>query len=335
MPRVSVITPCYNSANYVKATLDSVRAQTFEGWEHVIVDDGSTDASAAVVAEATALDSRTRLVQQANGGVCAARNRGVLEVSSNSDYLLFLDADDVLTPAMLTRLVDHLDRNPSVGLAYCDLRLIDADGQLLPYERWTRRLAPSTVGVREIPPDEPETPFATVFGLSLIVPSLCLMRRSVYDQTPGWDESFGQHYEDSDLIFHMAIRSGIHFINERLVHHRRHPASSAHSIKPDRAEKQKEKLYAKWRSLSTLTPRQKATVRRAEIFVEGKLVPFRGMEAGAHHLLRGEVGKAARFYAGATKRFARSIAVYRSQHFVSASAAPPSPRSMPRTFFGY
>ena len=104
--RVSVIIPLYNKAPYVRRALDSVAAQTFTDFEVIVVDDGSTDGGAELVAAYG--DSRVRLLRQANAGPGAARNRGIAE--ARGDILAFLDADDVWLPVFLEESMRLLDR---------------------------------------------------------------------------------------------------------------------------------------------------------------------------------------------------------------------------------
>ena len=103
----------------------SVLAQTRAPAEVVVVDDGSTDATARIAA-----DLGIRTITQANAGPAAARNRGRRELSPGIDYVLFLDQDDLLEPEMLEELEDHLEGHPEAGLAYCRLRIIDGEGRL-------------------------------------------------------------------------------------------------------------------------------------------------------------------------------------------------------------
>ena len=72
---VSIITPCYNSANYITETIQSVLAQTYQMWEMIIIDDGSKDNSASIIREYAEKDSRIKLIQQENAGSSAARTR--------------------------------------------------------------------------------------------------------------------------------------------------------------------------------------------------------------------------------------------------------------------
>ena len=107
-PTVSVLTPAYDVARFVGAAVDSVLAQGFPDWEMIVVDDGSRDGTAAVVAERR--DPRIRLIAQENAGVSAARSRAMAE--ARGEAILFLDADDWLAPDALTRLLAALAGAP-------------------------------------------------------------------------------------------------------------------------------------------------------------------------------------------------------------------------------
>ena len=102
-PFFSIIIPVYNVAPYLRECLDSVLAQTFDDWEAICVDDGSTDGSGALLDEYAAKDKRFRVIHQKNAGVSVARNRG-LEVA-NGEWIGFLDADDVWAEEWLNEIV--------------------------------------------------------------------------------------------------------------------------------------------------------------------------------------------------------------------------------------
>src|SRR4051795_5768452 len=111
MPRLSVIVPVYNVEDYLEECLDSVVAQTFSDYECVMVDDGSTDASAAIAERCAVRDERFRLVSQENGGLSKARNTGIDH--SSGELLVFLDSDDVLPANAYELLVGALDQSGS------------------------------------------------------------------------------------------------------------------------------------------------------------------------------------------------------------------------------
>jgi Glycosyl transferase family 2 len=110
---ITVVTPAYNVARFVGAAITSVLHQTHQDWTMVVVDDGSGDDTAEQVAHFR--DKRVRLIRQPNGGVSAARNRGLAQL--DGEAVLFLDADDWLAPRAMERLAAVLDR-PSVDAAY-------------------------------------------------------------------------------------------------------------------------------------------------------------------------------------------------------------------------
>lgn len=123
---VSVIIPAFNAAPYIREALESIQAQTLVDWEIVVVDDGSTDATADRVRQAAVHDERITLLQQQNAGEAAARGAGVKHATS--DFLYFLDADDVALPDTLRRLVEVLHQHPGAVAAYGGNLRCDATG---------------------------------------------------------------------------------------------------------------------------------------------------------------------------------------------------------------
>lgn len=105
-PAVSIVMPVYNRENVVGVAIDSVIAQTFPGWELVIVDDGSTDTTAEVVSVYSERDARVRLVRGEHAGVSAARNLGIRE--SRADVIAFIDSDNTWTPHLLALSLDEI-----------------------------------------------------------------------------------------------------------------------------------------------------------------------------------------------------------------------------------
>jgi len=126
MPLVSIVTPVYNAARWLPATLASVRAQTFAAWEHVLADDGSTDDSVAIVEAAAAADQRIRLLRApCNAGPSAARNLAL--DAARGRFIAFLDADDLWQPEKLARSVEWMTAH-GYEFIFHDYRHISHDG---------------------------------------------------------------------------------------------------------------------------------------------------------------------------------------------------------------
>ena len=98
-PLISVVIPAYNAEQFLDETLESVLSQTYENWECIIVNEGSTDSTESVAKKWCEKDSRFRLTNKENGGLSSARNWGIKE--SKAEYIAFLDADDLYLPEYL------------------------------------------------------------------------------------------------------------------------------------------------------------------------------------------------------------------------------------------
>lgn len=125
---ISVIIPVYNTKQYLRGCLDSILAQSYTDLEILFIDDGSTDGSAELLDAFASQDSRIRVIHQENGGVCAARNRGIQE--ARGDYLSFIDSDDTLEPDMYELLMG-LIREHGVDISHCSYNRV-TDGVVKP-----------------------------------------------------------------------------------------------------------------------------------------------------------------------------------------------------------
>lgn len=99
LPMISIILPVHNCEDYLQEAIDSVFSQTYQDWELILVDDGSTDASGKICEKAARKSSRVKIIHKKNGGISSARNAGLDSMRGN--YVAFLDADDILHPLFL------------------------------------------------------------------------------------------------------------------------------------------------------------------------------------------------------------------------------------------
>ncbi len=112
-PRLSVVVPIYNVERYLEECLESIATQTMSDLECVMVDDGSTDGSAAIAEAFAAKDSRFRLVRKKNAGLGAARNTGLLHLTEGTEFINFVDSDDTLPPSAYELMITTLDKTGS------------------------------------------------------------------------------------------------------------------------------------------------------------------------------------------------------------------------------
>jgi peptidoglycan/xylan/chitin deacetylase (PgdA/CDA1 family) len=205
---LSVILPARNAAATLAETLASLRAQTFSAWEAVVVDDGSTDRTAEIAREIASTDSRFRLVSGPGQGPSVARNTGIAQ--AREDWLLFLDADDLLEPTHLERLAGALDGGDVDG-AICGWTRVDPDG---------RR------GPAHLPEDGDL--FSRLARYCAFAIHACVIRRALVEEVGGFDPSL-LTCEEWDLWQRLA-RTGARFVRvpEVLALYRLRPGSISH-----------------------------------------------------------------------------------------------------------
>jgi teichuronic acid biosynthesis glycosyltransferase TuaG len=130
---VSVITPVYNAEKFISKTLDSVLAQTYENFEHILVDDCSTDSSAEIIGEYAQHDARVKYVKlEKNSGAAAARNKALSLAEGR--YVAFVDSDDEWKKDKLARQIE-LMREKGYGFTYTAIEMIDEEGKVVKSKR--------------------------------------------------------------------------------------------------------------------------------------------------------------------------------------------------------
>ena len=133
MPKISVIIPCFNQAEYLKDSVCSVLSQTFQDFEIIIVDDGSD-----IEEQIKILDDfkapKTKLIRRANHGVDKTRNFAINE--ANGTYILPLDADDKIAPEYLKKAFNILEKNPKIGIVYCKAEYFGTKSGTMPLPKY-------------------------------------------------------------------------------------------------------------------------------------------------------------------------------------------------------
>jgi glycosyltransferase involved in cell wall biosynthesis len=209
-PLVSVIIAAYNAEAYIAETCRSVLNQTHRAIELIVVDDGSTDATAAIVSSIADTDSRVRLIRQRNLGVAAARNCAMAVASG--EFIAPLDADDLWVPTKIERQVQRMEESgPDTGMVYSWWALIDLASNVIDHSpRWTveGRVLERLVEVN-------------ITGNA----SVPLYRRSCLEAIGGYDTAMQDAHchgcEDWDLAIRVAERYAVAVVPSVLVGYRR------------------------------------------------------------------------------------------------------------------
>jgi glycosyltransferase involved in cell wall biosynthesis len=129
MPQFSIIIPCYNQADWLKICVQSLQNQTFENWEAIIVNDGSTDHTKETADNLAKNDSRIKVIHQENGGLSAARNAGIQ--MAKGEWLNFLDSDDYLENNCLQMVFNAFETNPTFHIIQTGHHLVDEQNQII------------------------------------------------------------------------------------------------------------------------------------------------------------------------------------------------------------
>jgi glycosyltransferase involved in cell wall biosynthesis len=177
MPLVSVIIPCYNAERWLQATLDSVTAQTWPALEVILVDDGSSDGTAAIIRQFEAVSRLpVKAVFGPNRGPASARKTGLAQASG--EYIQFLEADDLLLPEAIALKVAAL-QDIGGGVAYSDWQKLEEkpDGQFQPGACVTRT-------IEQVDPD----PEIALFSHFWAPPVALLYSRHIVDSIGGWKQ---------------------------------------------------------------------------------------------------------------------------------------------------
>lgn len=209
MPKVSVIIPSYNSAQYIGEAIESVFAQTYRDFEIIVVDDGSIDDTKEVLSPYI---NRIVYLFQVNGGVAKARNAGIR--NAQGEYIAFLDADDVWFSEKLELQMKHLDSYPDAVLVYSDYSAFDNNGKAL-RKRKKEKYAGNI--------------FYQLIKENFIPTSTVVMKKEYFNKIGSFDESI-EIAEDWDLWLRIARRYSICYFDKPLMKYKIHNDNMTNNI---------------------------------------------------------------------------------------------------------
>ena len=218
-PAVSVVTAAYNAEAFLRDTIESVLAQSFPDFEHVVVDDGSTDGTPDLVAS---YGPPVRLVRQANGGPANARNTGIR--AARGRFVAFLDHDDLATPDRLACTMEVVARHPDAAWVYGDAVYFDhTTGKEM---HRASAFAPLREG----------DVLAPLLLGNFIPFSTAAVRRDVFDRVGFFDERRARvHIDDWDLWVRVAPHYAAHVVRAPLLRYRWHGTQATQRMDLDEA----------------------------------------------------------------------------------------------------
>ncbi len=200
-PKVSVIVPAYNVSKYIQDALISLEKQTFSDFEVLVVDDGSTDDTAAIVQKFCQRDTRFQLLKKQNGGLSSARNYGIRH--ARGEYIALLDGDDVYHRDKIATHIARLYNQPDVGVVYSASRTIRDDGK------------PTFISLSGKPVHS--NPLLALLCKNFVGHgSNAVFRRCLISEVGGFDENL-RSWEDVDLWLRIAATQKWRFYREKRV----------------------------------------------------------------------------------------------------------------------
>ncbi len=198
---VSIVVASYNYGQYIAEALESLQAQSINDWEAIIVDDGSTDGSQAVIQRFLA-DPRFRLIQNDHAGQPRTKNCGIR--AAHGEFIAFLDADDRWKPAKLERQLNLIAKQPDLGVCYSRREVIDPDGKFISGD--SRTFHRGNV-------------LDAMFRDNFVCFSSAMVRRCVIDRVGQFDESLRLAI-DYDWWLRIARHFDFDYVDEPLVLYR-------------------------------------------------------------------------------------------------------------------
>jgi glycosyltransferase involved in cell wall biosynthesis len=212
-PIVSVLMPVYNAERYIEEALESVLNQTFENFEVITVNDGSTDGTLDILRRFEQQDARIRVVSRPNTGIVGALNDGL--AVARGEFIARLDADDIALPERFSKQVDYLQNHPECVVVGSFVLLIDSDGNALHVMNLMQT-------------HEEIDPVHIAGGAWQIVHPAVMIRKSAMEQIGGYRDGFPSA-EDVDLFMRLAERGEVVNLPIVLTKYRQHLSSAGYA----------------------------------------------------------------------------------------------------------
>jgi glycosyltransferase involved in cell wall biosynthesis len=196
-PHISVVIPCYNDGNYLPETIATLKKQTFTDFEIIVVNDGSTDEATITYLDSLSNDPQIQVIHQANARMSAARNTGAKH--SKGQFIAAIDADDYFDPTFFEKALAVFEKEPQTAVVTSYIRFFG----------------------NKTGSSKPRGGTAANFLFSNQCPACAMVKKTVWDEVGGYDESMKMGYEDWEFYIRIAQKNwNVHVIPEHLLFYR-------------------------------------------------------------------------------------------------------------------
>ena len=193
-PSISVVMPVYNNEQYLQESIESVLRQTYDNYEFIIINDGSTDSSKKIIEKFQQDDDRIILLTQKNLGITKSLNRAIKY--SNGDYIARMDADDICDPKRFELQIQHMEKNPNIDIVGSMVSIISKKGEIIKF-------------MNDLPIEDYQIKWQLIFGTPLIHPAL-LIKKSTFTRYGYFDDRLDVA---QDIEFWRRISCRVRFYN--------------------------------------------------------------------------------------------------------------------------
>lgn len=240
---VSIVIPAFNSVSTIGETIDSVISQTFDNWEAIVVDDGSTDGLRDFLKKYT--DPRLKYFYKENGGVASARNLGIK--IAEGDYIAFLDSDDIWRPEKLLESINKMTVDNS-ELIYSDISMFESDFNF-------------SVKYKYVEPFDISNDYERLLVYDYIPTLSVVVKKSVFLEIGDFDETL-KGTEDWDMWIRIAKFYKISYLNKNLSYYR----SSSNGLSKGNRDRH---LMEEWKVIKKhiYDNKVKVSIRRRSLWV--------------------------------------------------------------------
>ncbi len=231
--------PAYNAQQYLKLTVESLRAQTVTDWQLLIMNDGSTDRTGEIADSLAQLDDRIRVIHQTNQGASATRNNGLALLGSSDDPICFFDADDLAEPDLLASLLALTGKHPDAPAVFGWSFKIDADGHPL-----------STNEPVQTDVVEGLRTWQDFVARNWVQSSGCaLVKADALRVVDGYDSQITIG-EDWDLWYRLALLGPLGYTSKHIYRYRVHPTCMSLCVRGRDGWDDRRRRLAKWKKLT-------------------------------------------------------------------------------------